>query len=222
MIVFDLGGTLMQYMGMPHSWVDYYPEGFAAILEKLQCSVPQKIVENSLLMLKDLNPRINYRDTEYSAESVFTKVLEPWHLDVPIQSCIEAFWSGLKLQAEIFPDTIPVLKQLREKGWVIAALTDLPSAMPDELFKRDISGLLEYFDYYVSSSVSGYRKPNGRGLQMISERFATPITELLFVGDEEKDRETALRVGCRFILIDRNEKREEGITDLSELLALLN
>lgn len=222
MIVFDLGGTLMQYVGMPHSWADYYPEGFAAILEKFQCSVPQKIVENSVQMMKDINPRIHYREVEHSAESVFTKVLEPWHLDVPVEACIETFWSGLKLKVEIYPETIPVLQKLREKGWVIAALTDLPSAMPDELFRRDISGLLEYFDYYVSSFVSGYRKSNGRGLQMISEKFATPVTELLFVGDEEKDRETALRAGCRFVLMDRNRKREEGIKDLTELLALLN
>ena len=42
----------------------------------------------------------------------------------------------------------------------MAALTDLPSAMPDEIFRRDISELLGYFDYYVSSTVAGYRKPN--------------------------------------------------------------
>jgi len=221
-IVFDLGGTLMQYVGMPYSWADYYKKGFAAILQKYRCDIPQEIVENSVQMLKDINPRLHYREIEYSAESVFTKVLEPWHLDVPVQSCIETFWSGLKLEAEIYPDTIPVLQKLREKGWAIAALTDLPSAMPDELFRRDISGLLEYFDYYVSSSVSGYRKPNGRGLQMISERFATPIQELIFVGDEEKDRETAIRAGCQFILIDRNDKQEDSVTDLSELLTLLD
>ncbi|MEY8326182.1 hypothetical protein AALB47_20070 [Lachnospiraceae bacterium 54-11] len=31
--------------------------------------------------------------------------------------------------------------------------------------------LLGYFDYYVSSSVAGYRKPNYKGLQMISEKY---------------------------------------------------
>lgn len=221
-IVFDLGGTLMRYVGMPFSWADFYHEGFEEIIRKYQCHVSQRTVENSVQMLKDINPRLHYREIEYSAESIFTKVLEPWHLDVPVQSCIETFWSGLKLEAEIYPETIPVLQKLREKGWAIAALTDLPSAMPDELFRRNISGLLEYFDYYVSSAVSGYRKPNGRGLQMISERFATPIQELIFVGDEEKDRETAIRAGCQFILIDRNDKQEDSVTDLSELLTLLD
>lgn len=221
-IVFDLGGTLMRYVGMPYSWEDYYKKGFAAILQKYRCDIPQEIVENSVQMLKKMNPRLHYREIAYSAESIFTKVLEPWHLDVPVQSSIETFWSGLKLETEIYPDTIPVLQKLREKGWAIAALTDLPSAMPDELFRRDISGLPEYFDYYVSSSVSGYRKPNDRGLQMISERFFTPVKELIYVGDEEKDRETAVRAGCKFILINRNDKREDGIADLSELLTLLD
>lgn len=52
--------------------------------------------------------------------------------------------------------------------------------------------LLGYFDYYVSSSVAGYRKPNCKGLQMISERFSSPITELTFIGDEEKTEERQL------------------------------
>ena len=106
-------------------------------------------------------------------------------------------------------------------GYAIAALTDLPSAMPDEFFRRDISELLGYFDYYVSSHVAGYRKPNCRGLQMISEKFATPITELCFIGDEEKDRKTAINANCKFIWIQRTEKNEECIDNLYELFDVL-
>lgn len=32
-IVFDLGGTLMQYAGMPHSWVDFYRQGFESVAD---------------------------------------------------------------------------------------------------------------------------------------------------------------------------------------------
>lgn len=71
--------------------------------------------------------------------------------------------------------------------------------------------------YYVSSSVSGYRKPNCRGLQMISEKFATPVEELIFVGDEEKDRKTAYNANCKFIWIRRTKKQKEGIDNLCEL-----
>ena len=130
-VVFDLGGTLMQYAGMPHSWENFYYEGFEKIIRKYKYHISQEVVEKSFQMLKEFNPRINYREVEYSAEYIFTKVLEPWHIDIPIQSCIETFWSGLQLKAEIYPESIHVLQKLREKGYAIAALTDLPSAMPD-------------------------------------------------------------------------------------------
>lgn len=220
-VVFDLGGTLMQYVGMPHSWVDFYHEGFEAIIQKFKYHVSQEVVEKSFQILKEFNPRIHYREIEYSAEYIFTKVLEPWHIDIPIQNCIDTFWSGLHLKAEIYPETINVLQKLRRKGYTIAALTDLPSAMPDEIFRRDISELLDYFDYYVSSSVAGYRKPNCRGLQMISEKFAVPVTELIFIGDEEKDRKTAFNANCKFIWIQRTGKNEESIDNLYELLDVL-
>ena len=93
--------------------------------------------------------------------------------------------------------------------------------MPDALFKKDISVLLEYFDLYISSQSCSYRKPNSKGLQQISEYFRVPITELVFIGDEEKDRKTAVNAGCHFILINRKERVRDGICSLHELEALL-
>lgn len=71
---------------------------------------------------------------EYSAEHIFSNALTHWHIDTPIKNCIETFWHGLKLSAKIYPDTIEVLKELKEKGYIIATLTDLPNAMPDEIY----------------------------------------------------------------------------------------
>lgn len=35
-IVFDLGGTLMEYTGMPQNWSDYYYNGFEKLNEILK------------------------------------------------------------------------------------------------------------------------------------------------------------------------------------------
>lgn len=43
--VFDLGGTLMQYVGMPYSWVVFYCQGFEAIIQKPNCKGLQMISE---------------------------------------------------------------------------------------------------------------------------------------------------------------------------------
>ena len=211
----------MQYEGMPYSWVEFYQQGFDSIIQKYNCNVSKEDIQKSVLILKDFNPRVSGREVEYSAEHIFSNALEHWNIDPPIKNCIETFWQGLKLSAKIYPDTIEVLKELKEKGYIIATLTDLPNAMPDEIFKKDISELLSYFDYYVSSCVAGYRKPNCKGLQMISDKYGVPVTELVFVGDEEKDRKTACNANCKFVHIQRTTKSEGSISSLYELLQLV-
>ena len=56
---------------------------------------------------------------------------------------------------------------------------------------------------------------------MISDKYGVPITELVFVGDEEKDRKTALNASCKFIQIQRTEKSSGSISNLYELLKVL-
>lgn len=214
-IVFDLGGTLMEYVGMPHSWVDYYEQGFANINNKFGLNKTAADIARSAELLKTFNPRVQYREEEYSPEYIFSRVLEHWETDVDVTDCVYAFYEGLRLNAAIYPDTLPVLRELKKRKYRIAALTDLPTAMPDELFKRDISELLGYFDMYVSSLSCGFRKPNCTGLRQIAEHFGVPITELVFAGDEEKDRKTAENAGCKFVCVDR---KGGGIRDLYGLL----
>ena len=220
-IVFDLGGTLMEYVGMPNSWVDYYTQGFEAINEKYNLNASELDIMKSVSALKKFNPRVNYREKEYSPEYIFSRVLEHWKNHISIEKCINTFFEGLNLKAMIYSDTIPVLEELKNMGYTVATLTDLPTGMPDELFKKDIPNLLKYFNLYVSSQSCGFRKPNSKGLQQIAEYYRVPITELIFIGDEEKDRKTAVNAGCHFILINRNEKVRDGICSLHELEALL-
>ncbi len=220
-IIFDLGGTLMQYVGMPYSWVEFYEKGFEAINHKYHCNVSEADIQKSVEILSSMNPRVNYREEEYLPEDMFAKALEPWQVELPLEECVQVFWGGIELKAEIFADTIPVLRKLKKNGCVVASLTDLPSGLPDAIFKRDIAELIEYFDFYVSSAVSRYRKPNCKGLQMISEKYGVPLTELVLVGDEDKDRQTAENAGCRFVRIDRTGVRNGDIGSLNELLGLL-
>ena len=220
-IVLDLGGTLMQYVGMPHSWVEFYYQGFDEIRRKFGYKVTEDEIERSIQCLTEMNPRVNYREEEYLPAEMFAKAMAHWSEELPIAECVKVFWDGLELKAELYTDTIPVLRDLKEKGYKIAALTDLPSGFPDERFRQDIAELMEYFDYFVSSAVSGVRKPNDGGLRMIAERFGVPLAELVLVGDEEKDARTAERAGCEFVRIDRNGEREGSISGLEELMERL-
>ena len=60
-IVFDLGGTLMEFAGMPLLWVDYYENGFKSIAENFQYNISKDDIDLSVKIMKSYNPRVNYR-----------------------------------------------------------------------------------------------------------------------------------------------------------------
>lgn len=207
-IVFDLGGTLMEYRGMPLNWSDYYEKGFRRIAERFSVAVTAEQLGKSSAVMRVWNPRICPRDEEVDPRLIFEQSLAGWDCPIPVEEAIEAFFDGLELRAEIYPDVLPALRKLRAAGWTIAVLTDLPTAMPDEPFKRHIQELLPYFDCYVSSQSCGFRKPNPAGLYRIAGKYGVPAHELIFVGDEDKDERTARNAGCRFVRIMRREHEE--------------
>ena len=60
----------------------------------------------------------------------------------------------------------------------------------------------------LGGELCGYRKPNKAGLEYISGHFGVDIADLIFVGDEKLDIDTAKNAGCKSVLIDRNHKQE--------------
>lgn len=219
-IVFDLGGTLMEYIGMPHSWISYYKDCFEAVNDRYSLHLSKSAIEQSIEILKEYNPRYKPRELEYTAEFLFGEATKHWHSKLPIDDIIIAFFDGMKLSAKIYSDTMPTITKLKKEGYQIAALTNLPSAMPDRLFCADIPEILDVLDLYVSSELCGYRKPNKAGLEYIARHFGVNVTDLIFVGDEKLDIDTAKNAGCKSVLIDRNNRQEQyGQDDTIQSLA---
>ena len=219
-VVFDLGNTLMEYSGMPLCWTDYYQSGFKYVNSKFSLHLSHELIQQSCQILSSFNPRINYREQEYSPEFIFEKCISFWPRQIPLNECISCFWEGLQLKPLIYDDSVFILEKLRKSHIKTAVLTDLPNAMPDKLFQKAIAGLLPYLDLYVSSSTCGWRKPSPFGLFYIKNFFKADISEMLFIGDEEKDRQTARNAGCEFIFLNRNEK--QGARRLADQLECLH
>lgn len=65
-IVFDIGGTLMEYVNMPNVWIDYYDSAFRHVREKLGLPLTDEQLEASIEVLKRYNPRVKYREKDYT------------------------------------------------------------------------------------------------------------------------------------------------------------
>lgn len=204
----------MEYEGMPLSWIPYYETGIIEVNRSLNLGLSEEEIRESIQVLKEYNPRFRPREVEYPPEQIFGDAMAHWHGKAPVEQVVEEFFRGLKLVPRIYKDTLSGLRHLREKGYKLACLTNLPSAMPDGLFRRGISELADALDLYMSSGLCGYRKPNRAGLDRIAEYFQVPTQTLLFVGDEELDAQTAQNAKCSFVWIDRrNEHGLRGQTD---------
>lgn len=208
-IVFDLGGTLMEYAGMPLNWSSYYMGGFEKINEVLKLNLSQNDLQKSANKLKSYNPRISKREYEIKPEVIFDDIISNWKEKPDTNTVIKLFFESLSLKANLFEYSIELLKKCRNSGFKTACLTDLPNAMPDYIFKPAIEEILPYFDLYVSSQVCGVRKPNKGGICYIADAFKIPEAEILFVGDEEKDFLTAMNAGCDFVSINDFLKKEK-------------
>ncbi|MBQ3107073.1 MAG: HAD family hydrolase [Firmicutes bacterium] len=225
-IVFDIGGTLMEYRNMPHVWIDYYQTAFERVREQLLPSLSDDEIAAAIEVLRSYNPKVKYREVDYTSEVIFGDACASWSCPYDLQQVIAAFYSAMELVPYTFPDSIPALEALRARGLKIAALTDVATGMPDELHKSYFPDLMPYFDLYVSSVSCGWRKPNPKGLQDIADHFGASPEEMLMIGDEEKDVVVAQRFGCPSVHIERKGREAAWgqtytITTLEELLPLL-
>lgn len=225
-VVFDLGGTLMEYEGMPYSWISYYEDCFHTVNNRCSLHLTQEDIRRSVEVLREYNPRYKPRETEYSSEFLFQEATAHWKTNIALHHIIHEFFSGMKLTAKIYEDTIPAVTKLKNKGFRVASLTNLPSSMPDRLFRADIPQILELLDCYVSSELCGYRKPNKAGLEYAAKHFGVSVNQLVFVGDEKLDIDTAKNANCTSVLICRNGnpkdyKQNHTIKDLFELEEIL-
>lgn len=223
-IVFDIGGTLMEYVNMPNVWIEFYDSAFRHVREKLGLPLTEEQLAASIEVLRQYNPRVKYHEQDYAPEQIFADAAKGWDFDYSLPEVIDAFFEDMKLTPLIYPETLPVLQKLRDSGWKIAALTDVATGMPDSLHKSYFPELMPYFDLYVSSQSCGYRKPNPAGVKLIAEHFGAQ--PLFFVGDEPKDIKTGQNVGCRTVLIDRKGKgpdygQDFTITTLNSLIEIV-
>lgn len=200
-IVFDLGGTLMEYKGMPLNWCDYYYKGFGKVKDTYGLELSEIELQKATEILKSYNPRISGRELEIAPVIIFSECIANWKNKPNIENVIDAFFEGLSLSAEVSDFSVALLHKCKSHGCKIACLTDLPNGMPDSMFKKVIAEIIDLFDLYVSSQSCGVRKPNKEGLLLIARTFDVDVSELLFIGDEEKDYMTALNAGCNFMYI---------------------
>jgi putative hydrolase of the HAD superfamily len=79
----------------------------------------------------------------------------------------------------VYPDTLPALESLRRHGYSLGVLTDVPYGMPKRFIEEDLAraDLLRLFDYVLTSTEAGRRKPHPGGLLQLAAHFMAACDE---------------------------------------------
>ncbi|MBD5467667.1 MAG: HAD family hydrolase [Lachnospiraceae bacterium] len=225
-VIFDIGHTLIEYKN-PLNWSKLYHPAFEHIAEKCGYHFTEQQYEHAGSVLTKYNTRIHPREEEVSSTHIFTEILSG--MDVPMEDMErvkECFYSYFRQDCAPFPEAEETLKTLSDNGIVLGTLSDVPYGMDNEYALGDLSILRKYFDYPFTSNDTGVRKPCAKGLQMLSETMQIALSDIVFVGDEEKDMICGIRAGAYPVLINRKGSVKEygqrrEIRSLTELVDLV-
>ena len=121
----------------------------------------------------------------------------------------------------VYPEVPDVLVALRERGVVLAVVSNFDSRLPPLL---GALGLGPYFNAVVCSSVVGAAKPDGAIFAHALAALGVEASQALHVGDSrEADYDGARAAGIEALLVDRNTTagRDGAIPDLRGVLDYL-
>ncbi|MCL2376798.1 MAG: HAD family hydrolase [Defluviitaleaceae bacterium] len=221
---FDIGHTLVKHKS-PLSWKVHYPDALRKVMH--DCHIDEKAGKLDLAasILSKYNTRENYREHEVSSNTIFKEIFDAWGQNYEkLHIAKEAFYGFFQANVECFDDTVSTLDALSSKGILLGFLSDAAYGMDNEYLLKDIEEIRHYFDVGFTSVDVGFRKPNPQGFKMLSEAFGVPPSQILFVGDEEKDIVGANNFGMVSALVNKGPEeikwgQHYTIKNLSEIVA---
>ena len=202
-IFFDLYGTLLVYGNMKQAWSDWLST-FYDLMNRLGMNLPKdsfanecdgffsKVApvgdENDLTELerriKFLGNRLNLDLDKNQLRPIADKIASAWQTHISID-----------------PDTIPVLKALKQNKKIgLVSNFDHPQHVRNMLVQY---GIDTFFDAIVISSEVEVKKPDPAIFSFALEQTGLLQNEVIYVGDTDDDVVGATAAGIQPILIAR-------------------
>ncbi len=147
---------------------------------------------------------------EIDLEVVFSNILEKEGICSPFaaESCCKLFRLLSRERFQLFPDSIPVLKEIKRSGYAMGVVSDAQKVFCLE--EGEMLGLNQYFDHIVLSTQFGFRKPDRRLFAIACDLLDVAPDRAVYIGDDlKKDMKGAQQAGMSAILVNRNSQSLE-------------
>jgi len=201
-VIFDLEGTLVRTVEMKEEIILEFRQQTRKKL--IELGIPAENlagIEASTLMRN--------KASQYASKNLSDP--ERLKLERELNQFLLEYELKWAKESTLFPDTIPVLKTLREQRIRMAIVTNTSRQAAEAIFAKH--GLSEYFDVVITRNDVSQLKPDPQGILLALKRLQDRNT--LFVGDMPVDLEAAERAGIKSILVKRGRLPHLFSSDLS-------
>lgn len=193
-VLFDLGGTLLEYVPDDESWQQMEARGSAALHRLLAdhgCGVQAEVFHQALFE-RILEAWERGRGGLGSAS--LHELIEIQCRDLGVQAqhglvgrAVEAYCESAGSAVRAYPGAAEVLAHLKGRGLKVGLISN--TLWDAAHHRRDLErfGLLPYFDDLVFSSECGYWKPNAWIFSLALERLRLEPGQAVFIGDRLVD-----------------------------------
>jgi putative hydrolase of the HAD superfamily len=210
-IVFDHYGTLADIRTNEEKGEIF--RCLSLYLQYYGAHISERTLKSSLGLEKQRYLKAKKEDfPEIDLEIIFKTILKKHQLHDPClsESCCKLFRLLSRERFQLFPDALPVLKEMKSSGYPLALVSDAQKVFALEEVK--MLGLDEFFPYVVLSTYLGFRKPDPRLFAIAYSLLQIPPAQSVYIGDNPaKDIAGAKKSGMQAILV-RNSRHKNQET----------
>jgi len=215
-VLLDLGGTLVKYYSMR----EFVPLLDAAIEEASRFLKGRGVAIPPPGSIRSAVAAENYEAEDCSVRPLERRLARIFGLTLPgddpetLDGMCRAFMSPIFSISRVYPDAIPVLEWLEDRGLTRLIVSNLAWGCPRHLWYEEVRrhGLDSLVDGFLCCRDVGWRKPAREVFAEALRRTGSSAEETLFVGDDVRcDVEGPRKHGITAVHLDR-----EGVYHDSE------
>jgi putative hydrolase of the HAD superfamily len=205
-IVFDLYGTLIDvYTNEDKKEIFDF---LSLYLQYYDINIPSGKLKSAFESEKtdNLNSR-HERYPEVNLQEVFEEILkrEGSTNSFLVKSCCKLFRILSRERFQLFPDSLPVMIEMRNSGYTLGLVTNAQKVFTANELR--ISGLQHYFKHMVFSTRYGITKPDRRLFLVVCAMLDVAPENAIYIGDNpHNDVKGAKEIGMTSILLSRQLK----------------
>jgi len=145
---------------------------------------------------------------EIDLEVAFNNILREEGLGNPFlaESCCKLFRVLSRERFQLFPDSLPVLEEMKKSGYPLGVVSDAQKVF--WLNEGEILGIRQFFKFVLLSTHFGFRKPDPRLFMIACAMLNTLPEEAVYIGNDlEADVKGAKQIGMQAIFLDRKTEQ---------------